>query len=88
MPWNRVFCDAVLFASVLILPWWIPAALSFYFFFIFDSYYEPAFLGLLFDILYGVDTSRFGADKPVIFIATILFYIILNSFKKYLRISS
>lgn len=76
--WNRIFCGALLFFSAILLPWWLGAILIIYFFFEFNNYYELFFFGLLLDILYG-------SDRPIIFIITILLYIILRYLKGYLR---
>ena len=67
----------MLYVSAVTFPWWVTFALAFCLFAIFDRYYELIFLGLLFDILYG--------DRFIISIITILLYIVLNSFKKYIR---
>lgn len=85
MIWNRIFCGIVLFIVAIVSPWWLGVTLALYFFFIFNSYYELIFLGLLFDILYGFRIGESMARRLTFFLASIFLFIVLSSFKKYLR---
>ncbi len=83
--WSRVFCNVILFIFVIISPWWLGASLSLYLFFLFDKYYELIFLGLLYDVLYGIPSGGSPVNRLTFFLSFIFLYIILNSFKRYLR---
>lgn len=82
---SRFSGNIVLFISAIIFPWWLAVALSIYLFFKFDNYIELIILGLIFDILYGVDTSDTITGLPVLSVIGLSLFIILSIFKKRMR---
>jgi hypothetical protein len=56
---QRILVDALLFASLLWLPWWCSALIALAAVFIFEWYLEAVIAGFLMDSLYGVPSARF-----------------------------
>ncbi|MBI3632849.1 MAG: hypothetical protein HY226_01000 [Candidatus Vogelbacteria bacterium] len=83
--WNRVFIDIMLFGAVILLPWWVATFMIVYEFFLFDNFFELIIFGLMFDMLYGVETFGTGNSHPIFFVIASVLYIILNKLKRYLR---
>ena len=63
----RVFASTILFLSVVLFPWWIPAAAGIIFAFMFRSFYELAAAALILVLLYGADGDAvFSASRYLV----------------------
>ncbi len=60
---SRIGADAVLFLSIIALPWWTSLALGTLFSFVFEEYYEGILGAVFADLLYATGGSP-GFHNP------------------------
>lgn len=83
---RRIFADVLLFASLLVLPWWVTLLLGGAFFFVFNSYYELLAVALLSDIMYASPISSLGGFVALHTAVVAVLYIFLFLIKKQVRV--
>lgn len=75
----RLFFDIVFFLAVFLSPWWISLPLGVVFLFIFDSYYEILFAGLIIDSAFSDrESSLLGLNVTFTAISAVLFLFVLK----------
>lgn len=78
----RMSVTLLLLLSILFLPWWITASLSFLAMLYFDAYFEMLIVALIFDSLYSADVQKFAGYQFVSVTITLVLLILLMYIKK------
>jgi len=81
---TRVILDIFLFLGVFIAPLWLVAIVALICLFVFESFYEIIFLGIIADGLFGLPT-RFIAIPAVYTISASVLFIARSLLKKHLK---
>ncbi|MEX0933809.1 MAG: hypothetical protein WD003_00920 [Candidatus Paceibacterota bacterium] len=81
----RLIANAILFVSLLYLPWWLFLVLGIIFLFIFRSFYELVGWSLVVDLLYGTDTSLFFNTHFLMTQGALVLLVVSSIVKKYIR---
>ena len=83
----RILASTILLFSILFMPFWVSVILAFASMAYFPFFLEAVFLFLLSDLLYGVPEPRLFNLTFVSFFAALICFIILELFKKKLRLN-
>ncbi len=83
--YSRIIISVLIFLGIFILPWWLTVLFMGISFFVFDSFYEGLFFGLVIDLLYFVPRELFY-NLPAVFILSLLLFFLSKILDKQLRI--
>lgn len=78
----RFICFCVVLISIIWAYWWIVLILAIVFLFIFPSYYELLFWGVLYDSLYGAPLASFFNFPYVVTLAAMVLFMISYFLRK------
>ncbi|OGI61908.1 hypothetical protein A2645_01840 [Candidatus Nomurabacteria bacterium RIFCSPHIGHO2_01_FULL_39_9] len=81
----RITAIILLLFSALLLPWWLGLIFAIGLTFFFKSFLEIIPIYFFSDLIFGTPQARFLGFAFIGTIAAFLIYILMNSFKKYLR---
>lgn len=82
----RIILDILIASSIVMFPWWTSIILVVFGIFMFNSFYEALFFGLVMDSLYGVGRNLFFNLPFIYFLLSFLLIVIISWFKRKLRI--
>ena len=85
---ERIFVDIILFASMFIFPWWIPAIISIVAAILLQNFLEIIVLAALYDFMYASSMGILGGLQFPVTIAACIVYIALSVLKKYTLIDA
>ena len=84
---SRIIISVLIFLGIFILPWWLSVLFILIAFFIFESFYEGLFFGLMIDLLSSVSRELFY-NLPVVSILLLFFFLLFKVLNKYLRMKN
>jgi hypothetical protein len=83
---KRVLYDIVLFACLLLLPWWVTAIVAFLGMGLFTQFYEFLIAGLVMYAIYRVPSTLFLASPVWFFVLIALVYVLVQIIRRYIII--
>jgi hypothetical protein len=80
----RIAAAFLVLISIIWGYWWITWSLAIVFLFVFPSYYEIIFWGVMYDALYGLPIAQFWGFAFVFSAASIALFLIAHTLRKLL----
>ena len=82
---RRILADIFLLISVFIFPWWLVLFLGALGLFLFRSFYEMLFLGVIIDSFYNAPIAPFHGFQFVAMLLSVFLFVTAQTLKRHMR---
>jgi len=78
----RIVSAVIVIASILWGWWWLTWVLAIILLFVFPSYYEIIFFGVMYDALYGLPLAQFSYFPYVFTVSSVVLFFVSSGLRK------